>query len=153
MMTSLRTFAIVASAGAALLAASYAIGQRQGRLAATAAQVAPLRDTVHHYDTVYRRDTAVFMRWRTKWDTLLQEVPIHKTDTIWVERALAAADSTIRACSAALLTCERRVDAERQLRLAAEAALAAVPPARSCRAPAAITGAAGLAIGILLPRR
>lgn len=152
-MTSLRTFAIVASAGAALLAASYAIGQRQGRLDATAAQVAPLRDTVHHYDTVYRRDTAVLTRWRTKWDSLTREVPIYKTDTLWVERTIAAADSTIRACSAALLTCERRVDAERRLRLAAEAALAAVPPARSCRAPAAVTGAAGLAIGILLPRR
>lgn len=66
-------------------------------------------------DTLYSVDTATFTRWRTVRDTLRDSLTI--TDTVEVIRFIAVQDSTIAACSAALLTCDERV-ALRDQRLA-----------------------------------
>lgn len=58
-------------------------------------------------DTIYSVDTATFTRWRTVRDTLRDSLTL--TDTVEVVRFIAVQDSTIAACSAALLTCEQRV--------------------------------------------
>lgn len=60
-------------------------------------------------DTVYRADTVRLTRWRTQYDTLRTTLNVH--DTVEVLRFVAVADSTITACSVALVTCEQRVAA------------------------------------------
>lgn len=64
-------------------------------------------------DTVYVRDTLRFTRWRDSLVVLRESLTV--TDTLEVIRYVAAADSTIRACSLALQTCEQRVAAEREV--------------------------------------
>ena len=58
-------------------------------------------------DTQYRRDTLRLTRWRDSTVTLRDSLTI--TDTVEVVRFIAVQDSTITACSAALLTCDERV--------------------------------------------
>lgn len=53
----------------------------------------------------YTVDTVVLTRWRTRWDSL------KVTDSVPVEVLVYVADSTIRACTLALGTCEARVAA------------------------------------------
>lgn len=59
----------------------------------------------------YRVDTLRLTKWRTRLDTLRDSLTI--TDTVEVLRYVAVADSTIKACTSALSTCELRVGAER----------------------------------------
>lgn len=56
--------------------------------------------------SVYRADTVRLTQWRTRWDSI---VGPGRTDTLTIERVIAVADTTIRACTAALSTCELRV--------------------------------------------
>lgn len=76
------------------------------------AQIRTVTETLKVVEVQYRTDTLRLREWRTKWDTLITERHYH--DTVWVERVIAVADSTIKACTAALTTCERRVALEQQ---------------------------------------
>ncbi len=68
-----------------------------------------LRVVARRVDTLYRTDTVRLWRLRERWDTAVVHVEKWKTDTVEVVRYVQLADSTIRACTAALLTCEERV--------------------------------------------
>lgn len=65
--------------------------------------------TARKVDSIYVRDTVTLTRWRERLVTLRDSLTI--TDTVEVIRYIAAADSTIAACTLALSTCERRVAA------------------------------------------
>jgi len=95
------------------------IGQLKLRLAQAEQQVAVAQRRADSLDKRYTVDTVRFNRWRTKWDTvyhLTVDTLPGKVDSIFVPvRILATADSTIRACSQVVLTCEQRVGAERQI--------------------------------------
>lgn len=69
----------------------------------------------------YKRDTVRLVQWRTRWEAAKAEVrfdTLRFTDTVTVPvQVLVTADSTIRSCSAALVTCDQiRVTLEDQLR-------------------------------------
>lgn len=66
-----------------------------------------LARVVARVDTQYVREVQTFTRWRTVRDTLRDSLTI--TDTVEVTRFIAVQDSTIAACSAALVTCDDRV--------------------------------------------
>ncbi len=70
----------------------------------------------------YRVDTVTLWRVKRTTDTLTATVDHWKHDTLEVVSYVTLADSTIRACTAALGTCEARIAAEREGRRALEAA-------------------------------
>jgi hypothetical protein len=108
----------LAVAGAGMVAAGWlyraGVAHERERAAAQVARtrVAAVVETLRVVEIQYRTDTLRLTRWRTRWDTLITERHYH--DTVWVERVIAVADSTIRACTQALGTCERRVALEQQ---------------------------------------
>ena len=65
-------------------------------------------------ETLYVRDTQVFWRTKTRWDTLILSVDRWKTDTLQVVQYIQLADSSLRACASALQTCEQRLSIARQ---------------------------------------
>ena len=69
---------------------------------------------------VYRTDTLRLWRVVRTTDTLTQTVERWKHDTLKVVEYVAKADTAIKACTLALQTCEQRVAAERDGRIAAE---------------------------------
>ena len=141
---------VLAVAGSALGAAFYA-----GQWVARDATLAAARDTVRvellRLDTIYRRDTVRLTHWREKWDTVRQDVERWKHDTLRVVEYVAVADSTIRACVAALATCEQQKAAlTRRAELAEEAyrrTLAKVPSGKRRAAELIGAAAAGVVIG------
>lgn len=60
-------------------------------------------------DTIYVRDSVTVWRLKRATDTLTRTVDRWKHDTIKVVEYVERADSTIRACSQLVLTCEARV--------------------------------------------
>jgi len=72
-------------------------------------ELAALRGRTARVDSVYVRDTVTLWRQVRSTDTLTQTVETWKHDTVKVVEYVARADSTIRSCTAALLTCEQRV--------------------------------------------
>jgi hypothetical protein len=66
-------------------------------------------------DTVYLTDTLRLTQWRTKYTALHDTLKI--SDTVWVKSFIVAADSTITACTKAVMTCEQR-DLLRKVRIA-----------------------------------
>jgi len=153
-MTTLAKWALLAVA--VLIAANVFLGYEsnyaKGELARLTIEADSLRRVSARVDTVYKRDTLRFTRWRDSLVTLRESLTV--TDTLEVVRFVAAQDSTIVACSAALLTCERRVGI-RDERLAIEAgrfrALEATIPTRWDRLRrtgcAVVGGAGGGALG------
>ena len=117
-----------------------------------------LRRVSARVDTIYARDTLRLWRRIATVDTLRETLTL--TDTLEVVRFIAAQDTAIRVCVAALLTCEQRV-AVRDARLVVEAdryrALAATMPTRWERlqrsARDAAIGAAVLAVAQTALRR
>lgn len=105
-------------AGAAMVAGGWlyraGVEAERDRAKAQAArlQLRTVVETLKVVEVQYRTDTMRLTRWRTQWDTLIAERHYH--DTVWLDRVIATGDSTIRACTAALVTCERRVALERQ---------------------------------------
>lgn len=93
-------------------------GATRAALEAALAENDSLKRLQPRVDTLYVAQRDTFVRFRTKWDTARVDVERWKYDTVKVVRYVALADSTIRACSAALLTCEARV-ALRDRRIAA----------------------------------
>lgn len=75
-------------------------------------------------ETLYRQDTQVFWRTKTRWDTVVLLVDRWKTDTLQVVEYIQLADSSLRACASALRTCEQRVTAERAISRALRGELA-----------------------------
>jgi hypothetical protein len=98
--------ALVAVAlGGALLSA-------RGNLAGERAAIVALQDSLARQaarvDTVYQIQRDTFVVRRQRWDTARVEVERWKHDTVEVVRYVALADSTIRACSLALQSCDDR---------------------------------------------
>lgn len=106
-------------------------------------------------DTQYVNQTETITLWRDSVVTLRDSLTI--TDTVEVVRFIAAQDSTIAACSAALLTCDERVrlrdarfDAAVLAWRAREAVLTARVPTRWQRIVSALTWmGAGMSLLIL----
>lgn len=71
-------------------------------------QLDSLEARVARVDTVYRVRRDTFYLRRERLDTLTVTVDRWKRDTIEVVRYVQQADSTIRACSALVLSCEER---------------------------------------------
>jgi hypothetical protein len=82
-------------------------------------------------DTLYRVQRDTFYRYRDRLDTLTVTVERWMHDTVQVVRFVALADSTVRACSAALLTCEERDRLWAQRYANLEAQVAAMPKPRA----------------------
>jgi hypothetical protein len=108
-----RPATLVSWALVALLVLAYGCEQRKvGR--AQAGEVAARRaldslaTIVRRVDTVYRIQRDTFYVRRVRLDTLTVTVDRWKHDTLEVVRYVAAADSTVRACSLALATCDER---------------------------------------------
>lgn len=97
--------------------------------AALRVELDSLRKLSAKVDTVRVAQTDSFTRWRTKYDTVRTTLNIH--DTIEVIRFVYVADSTIRACSLALASCEesRRLLGEQVNRLNLRIS-ALAPPSR-----------------------
>jgi hypothetical protein len=94
----------------------------------TPPEVKVLRETVHHYDTVYRTDTIRLRVAVARWDTVLTRDTLTRNDTVFVPRDEAVA--VLSACQQALMTCERRVLARDSLhRAELDAVRAQIPPA------------------------
>lgn len=121
------TLALAALAGFAL----FAYGQARANAALADAELKRLRAqrdslaaTRQRIDTVYAGEKLVFAGLKERWDTLrvahlerlldsLRRAGIASPETVRVEvpvQVLVTADSTIRACSALVLTCEQRVE-------------------------------------------
>lgn len=94
--------------GGAVALASYERGvgraQQQQVDAAQAAHVAQIAVVKAETVLVARVDT--FTRWRTKLVPVRDMLLKHLTDTVLVKQYVRAADSTIRACSDVILSCD-----------------------------------------------
>lgn len=82
--------------------------QRQARQATVYAE-----HYVYRTDSLFRRDTVVLSRALTRYREVTDTVRL--TDTVWVKAALAAADTTIRACTAAVSSCSMALAARDSL--------------------------------------
>lgn len=94
------------------------VGRAQAGEAAARRALDSLATIARRVDTVYRIQRDTFYVRRVRLDTLTVTVEHWKHDTLEVVRYVAAADSTVRACSLALATCDER-DALRVRQLAA----------------------------------
>lgn len=137
-MTSRTQWALLA--GAVLLVANaFLVSDNRyakGELARLSLEADSLRRLSARVDTLYKRDTVRLWRTVRALDTLTRTVEVWKHDTLRVVEYVARADSTVAACTAALLTCDERVRV-RDARLVVEAgryrALEATVPTRWTR--------------------
>jgi len=110
---SLEGVALFVLVGGLLLGGVQCSARRDGVWAERArraeAESDSLKRLVRVVDTIYRRDTVVLWRVKATTDTMTQTVDRWKHDTVEVVRYVRLADSTIRACTIALGTCEERV--------------------------------------------
>jgi len=88
-----------------------AISRAERRATAATAAADSLAVVADSLRAAYRVDTVRLRSWRTKWDSVTLPGTV---DTIPKEVLVYVADSTIRACTQALGTCERRVAVERE---------------------------------------
>ena len=150
-MTRLHALALTLSVAAAALGGAFYAGQWVARDATLAAKRDTVRVELLRLDTVYQLDTVRLTRWRERWDTVRQDVERWKHDTIRVVEYVRVADSTIRACVAALATCEQQKAAlTRRAELAEEAyrrTIVQVPTAKRRTLELVGAAAAGVVIG------
>lgn len=153
-MTNARLILLALGAAAALVAGAWELGRRDGMAAGLAVEQAAVVETLAVLDTVYRRDTVRLRVLVTRWDTLRQTVDRWKHDTITVVRVVQVADSTIRACTATVLTCEQRVALTTRRAELAEEELAIhrrrIPTRREQAMTHGLAAAGGLAFGLLV---
>ena len=153
-MTQLRLALLALGAAAALVAGAWELGRRDGRAEGLAVERAAVVETLAVLDTVYLRDTLRLRVLVTRWDTLRQTVDRWKHDTITVERVVQVADSTIRACTATVLTCEQRVALTTRRAELAEEELAIhrrrIPTRREQAVTHGLAAAGGLALGLVV---
>lgn len=83
-------------------------GRAEAQLAQLRTENAALARVQARVDTVYRIQRDTFVVRRERLDTLTVTVDRWKRDTIAVVQYVERADSTVRACSALLLTCAQR---------------------------------------------
>ena len=128
MKSPLLTVALVAVA----LFGLFAYGSEQRRRGAAEAEVAQLQHVNDSLKGVqakveirYVRDTIRVTQWKTRYVTALDTLRL--TDTVAVKEFIAIADSTIKSCSVALLTCEERVGVRDQRIRALERQIDAMP--------------------------
>lgn len=102
------------------------IGRREVQLSQAIAELQSAKKLADSLEKAYKVDTVYLNKWRTRWDTAKAGV-----DTQWladttpvpvkvVKELIYIADTTIKACTEALSTCEQRVGAEKKGRIAAE---------------------------------
>jgi hypothetical protein len=153
-MSQARLVLLALGAAAALVAGAWELGRRDGRAEGLAVERAAVVETLAVLDTVYLRDTLRLRVLVTRWDTLRQTVDRWKRDTITVERVVQVADSTIRACTATVLTCEQRVALTVQRAELAEDELAIhrrrIPTRREQVVTHGLAAAGGLALGLVV---
>lgn len=85
-------------------------GARASELKALRAQFDSLTRERARVDTVWRIQRDTFYVRRQRVDTLTRTVELWKHDTLRVVEYVQQADSAIRACSALVVTCERRAE-------------------------------------------
>ena len=119
----MRTVWLILTLGVAAVGAAFYAGQRVEAAKQYDREVRVVVESLAVLDTVYLTDTLRLTRWREKWDTVRQTVEVWKHDTARVVEYVLVADSTIRACTAALRTCEQRAALEGQRADLAEAKL------------------------------
>lgn len=101
---------LVALALAVLAALSWRDARdERAQSAVYAARLDSLATVTARVDTIYTRDTLTLWRQVRATDTLTATVEVWKRDTLRVVEYVQKADSTIRSCAAAVLTCEARV--------------------------------------------
>lgn len=146
-MTARYWAGVVSSLAVVACLYAYGVGYERGAAETYRVRTDTLRLTIARLDTVYQRDTLVL--WRTKRiiDTLVrvESIPAIARDSARADTALRVTLAGLSACSAALTTCEARVAAERQLRVAAESALAE----RASRRPPVLALSLGALAGLL----
>ena len=112
--------------------------------------LAALRPQLAHVDTVYRVDTMRLRVAVTHTNTLRDTLVRHLHDTTVVLRYIAAADSTIHACTEALHTCEQTKALLTEQRDAWKAKALAVPtisPSRHSLVSNLLWGVVGASVG------
>ena len=153
-MTNARLVLLALGAAAALVAGAWELGRRDGRAEGLAVKRAAVVETLAVINTVYLRDTLRLRVLVTRWDTLRQTVDRWKRDTLVVERVVQVADSTIRACTATVLTCEQRVALTVRRAELAEEELAIhrrrIPTRREQVVTHGLAAAGGLALGLVV---
>ena len=151
---------LVVFAGLAVAALWWALvdaerrGERKAEQRTLAARVDTLWREVHRTDTLYVELIRTATRWRDRWDTVMTRDTITVDSIVYVP--LAPADSTIRACVAAVVGCEARVAARDSLIRGLQARLAAQPtppPAWRVWGERALWMGAGVGVGTLAGRR
>ena len=99
-----------------------AYGRMREALKVAEARTDSLERVARRIDTVLVAQKVTLTRWRDSVRTLRDSFTV--TDTVEVVRLIAAQDSTILACVAALQTCEQRVAAERAVTASVRSELA-----------------------------
>jgi hypothetical protein len=129
-------------------------GVAKGQAMAQAARVDTLWREVARTDTVWRDSVRVAVRWRDRWDS------VRVTDTVTIDSIvyvpLAPADSTIRACFAAVRSCDPALAAKDTLITALRWQLDQQPkPPSALRvwAERALWLGAGVGVGALVGHR
>ena len=102
------------------------VGRDQQRAADLAEAAHVAAHAVAKAETVYVAKTDTFTIWRTKLATVRDTVLKHLTDTVLVQQYVATSDSTIRACSDVILSCDT-VRARYRALVAKDSTLAAIP--------------------------
>lgn len=111
-----------------------------------------LRKTQDSLAKAYRVDTVRFRVIRTQVDTFTRTVENWKTDTLKVVEYVTKADSAIRVCSMALVTCEQRVAVAQRGWDGARKEIALLKSAMPSKARPWIYGGIGIGVGYLAGR-
>src|SRR6185437_15041197 len=117
---------LLAAGGAGLAVHERAIGRQLQRNADLAEAAHVAAHAVAKAETVYVAKVDTFAIWRTRVDSVRYMVLKHLTDTVRVKAYVAATDSTIRACSDVILSCDT-VRARYRALVAKDSTLAALP--------------------------
>ncbi len=131
------------------------IGKREVMLSQAEHERVAARMRADSLEKVYRVDTLRLTRLKTVWDTTYQRLTdtLKLTDTVKVPvKVLVLADSSIKACTMALQTCDQRVGAERQRREAAEKEIGLLKASYPSKAKPWLYGALGVGVGYLAGR-
>jgi hypothetical protein len=125
------------------------IGRREVLLAQSANELRVAKARADSLERAYRVDTVRLTRLKVVTDTMTTTVERWKHDTLEVVRYVVQADSTIKACTQALATCDQMVGAERKGREAAEAQVAILRQRMPSKLAPWRHGAMGVAVGAL----
>ena len=117
---------LLAAGGVGLAVHERAIGRQLQRNADLSAQTHIAAHAVARAETVYVSTVDTFTIWRNRTTVLRDTVLAHLTDTVRVKEYVATSDSTIRACSDVILSCDT-VRARYRALVAKDSTLAALP--------------------------